>query len=118
MRPNPKLDPGLHRHLRELDEAPEHDPGLAARRISVWARFEGDLEAAKEAGLQVELVAGEVAGGTVAIGDLERVAEAEGVVSLRETETNRPQIKDSVPAIHADHSTISPLGLTGAGVIV
>ena len=97
------------------------DPALAAQRVGVWVEFSGpgDLEAAKLAGFRVDTVAGNLAGGTVALRDLEAVAGSEGVVSVRSVQQYRRLLKDSVPAIHADHSTVTTVGGgSGAGAIV
>ncbi|HEY3726036.1 MAG TPA: S8 family serine peptidase [Solirubrobacteraceae bacterium] len=118
---NAKLDPRLNQELLELGRTQralgeDRDPGLEARRVGVWVRFHGDLEAAQRAGLQVDLVAGEIASGTIALGDLERVAECDEVLSIRAEREQHPHINNSVPAIHADHAHVGTTG--GTGVVV
>jgi subtilisin family serine protease len=120
-----KLDSRLHHRLRELESRPQRgepdDPALGAQRVGVWVEFssQGGLEAAKAAGFRPDTVAGDIAGGTVALRDLEAVAASEGVVSVRSVQQYRRLLKDSVPAIHADHSTVTTVGGgSGAGAIV
>jgi subtilisin family serine protease len=118
-----KLDSRLHQRLRELETRQRRgepdDPALAAERVGVWVHFSGDLEAAKEAGLRIDNVAGGVAGGTVALSDLEAVAAAESVLSVRSVQEYRTLLNNSVPAIHADHASVATVGGgSGAGVIV
>ena len=93
-------------------------PRGEATRVTVSVAFSGDLEPLRQAGLDIEMVSGEIALGNVALGDLERVAACEEVLSIRPDEHRRPHLKDSVPATHADHLRTGALGLTGAGVVV
>lgn len=119
-----KLDAHLHLRLLELEHAraargEDHDQALDSRQVGVWVRFTGDLEAAKRAGFHPEVVAGPVATGTVAVGNLERLAASEGVVSVRAVQQYHTLLKDSVPAIHADHNDVVTVGGgSGNGVIV
>lgn len=119
-----KLDARLHHRLLELERSRSergeaHDPALDARQVGVWVRFTGDLEPARRAGFHPEVVAGEVATGTVAVADLERVAASEGVLSIREVQPYHPALNNSVPAIHADHSEVVTVGGgSGAGVVI
>ena len=119
-----KLDAHLHLQLLELERAraargEDHDPALDSRRVGVWVRFTGDLEAARRAGFHPEVVAGPVATGTVSVGNLERLATSEGVVSVRAVQQYQTLLKDSVPAIHADHNDVVTVGGgSGSNVIV
>jgi subtilisin family serine protease len=122
--PNPKLDPYLNYELVELERTratPETDldPVQAARPVGVWVRFTGDLDEAIHAGLQVGVVAGNLATGTIAVGDLEQVAACSDVVSVSATQEYHEHLNNSVPAIHADHGSVAPVGGgSGTGVIV
>jgi hypothetical protein len=95
-----KLDAHLHLQLLELERAraargEDHDPALDSRQVGVWVRFTGDLEAARRAGFHPEVVAGPVATGTVSVGNLERLATSEGVVSVRAVQQYRTAFRRS-----------------------
>lgn len=110
-----KLDARLHHRLLELERSRSehgeaHDPALDARLVGVWVRFTGDLEPVRQAGFHPEVVAGEVATGTIAVTDLERVAACEGVLSIREVQQYHSALNNSLPAIHADHSDVVIVG--------
>jgi subtilisin family serine protease len=119
-----KLDARLHHRLLELERSRSehgeaHDPALDARLVGVWVRFTGDLEPARQAGFHAEVVAGEVATGTIAVASLERVAACEGVLSIQEVQQYHSALNNSVPAIHADHSDVVTVGGgSGAKVII
>ncbi len=68
--------------------------------------------------MQVELVAGRVAIGTITLGRIGELAERDDVVSIGADHQGGPELKDSVPDIKANLAHASPLQLTGQGVIV
>src|SRR4051812_5912167 len=119
-----KLDSRLHHSLGQLERVrdergDDHDEALDAQRVGVWVRFSDDLEAAQRAGLHVEVVSGDLASGSIALRDLDRVAACEGVLSISAVERYRPALNSSLPAIHADHgSVVTSGGGSGTGVIV
>jgi subtilisin family serine protease len=122
--PHGKLDAALNNELVKLEQTrPESgadlDPAQAARPVGVWVRFTGNLDEAIRAGFQPGVVTGEVATGTIALRDLERVADARGVIAITAVERYHYHLNDSVPAIHADHASVAAAGGgDGAGVIV
>jgi subtilisin family serine protease len=123
-RPHGKLDAALNGELARLERArpepeAELDPVEASRPIGVWVRFTGDLGAAIQAGFHVGVVAGQQATGTIAVGDLARVADAEGVIAITAVQQYHEHLNNSVPAIHADHASVAAAGGgTGTNVIV
>ncbi|MDQ6807579.1 MAG: S8 family serine peptidase, partial [Actinomycetota bacterium] len=113
-----ELDPRLHRRLNEVRDADPSSTQDPTTRITVYVTFEGELDPLRAGGLQIEMVSGDIAVGNVAVADLERLAESEGVVAIRPETRHQPHLNDSVPATHADHLRTGALGLTGTGVIV
>jgi subtilisin family serine protease len=116
---NPKLDGRLHHRLAALEELPP-DEREAARdtRVGVFVTFHGDLDEAERNGLQVDLVEGDIAVGLAALRDLEEIASLAEVVRIAAVTRQQPDLHASVPEIHADHTSMSTLGLSGSGVIV
>jgi len=96
--------------IRAAEELPE--------RVRVLVHVTGDLSAVREAGLWVELVAGPVVTGTIALDDLERVAELPDVAFVGSDQTRVPHLNKSVPAMHGDTARTIPPGFSGRGVVV
>ncbi|MFP5364052.1 MAG: S8 family serine peptidase, partial [Thermoleophilia bacterium] len=114
-----KLDVRLRQRLDELAAAPpDTAPAAAGARVGVFVTFTGDLAAIERAGLHTESVAGTMALGTIAAGDLERVAAVDGVISIGGSAPQEIDLHTSVPEINADDVRTGALGLDGSGVIV
>jgi len=110
-----KLDTALAIRLHELSTA---DPDAGRTRVQVLVHVVGDLAAVERAGLWTEWIAGPVAGGTIALGDLEQVASLDDVGSIEAPRPARPMIHDSVPAMRADVARQIPPGFSGRGVLL
>lgn len=112
-----KLDPRL---LQQLDEVPDPTPGTVNEetRTRVLVTYQGDAADLADVGLEVESTVGDIVIGWIKVGDLERLAALDGVVSVESDRPVRPQLKGSVPAINADDVRTGPLLLDGAGVFV
>src|SRR5215211_2275262 len=110
-----KLDTALAVRLHDYSEA---DKEAGRTRLQVLVHVVGDLSAVERAGFWTEWTAGPVAGGTVALADLERVARLDDVASIEAPRPVRLLIHDSVPAIRADVARQIPPGFNGRGVLV
>jgi subtilisin family serine protease len=114
-----KLDGRLARLVQELGEAPAGEAALRRRiRVTVHVHVVGDLAEVERAGLWTDLVSGPVAIGTVAAGDLERVAALDAVASIESDRRRMPALHTSVPEIKGDKARNIPPGFSGRGVIV
>jgi subtilisin family serine protease len=122
--PHARLDAALNHELARIeqsrpDAAAEPDPVEASRPVGVWVSFTGSLDPAIRAGFRVGVVAGQQATGTIAVGDLAAVADADGVTAITATQQYHEHLNNSVPAIHADHASVAAAGGgTGKNVIV
>ncbi|WP_020638470.1 S8 family serine peptidase [Amycolatopsis balhimycina] len=110
-----KLDAALASRVhgaraRVAEELPE--------RVRVLVHVTGDLHAVEEAGLWVELVAGPVVTGTIAVDDLEAVAELPDVAYVSSDRIRLSHLNKSVPAMHGDAARTIPPGFSGKGVVV
>ncbi|MFE3203187.1 S8 family serine peptidase [Embleya sp. NPDC059237] len=131
-----KLDEPLSARVRALEYAASHgregaDAGLdpdtefaRLERIKVSVRFNGDLAMIENAGLWTEFRSERVAIGTIAAGDLARVAALANVVAIQSNRQSRPlrptgesipgdDLVDPADPVHAFAPT-----LTGRGVVV
>ena len=114
-----KLDVRLRQRVAELaDATPAEGAVAASARVDVFVTFAGDLAQIERAGFVTESVAHTMAIGNVAVGDLERVAAVDAVVSLGGSAPQSLDLHTSVPEIRADHVRTGALGLDGRGVIV
>ena len=86
--------------------------------MTVLIRITGELAAVEHAGLRTELVSGDVALRTIALGDLEGVAALDDVLSIDVERMTRPALHASLPAIHADHLHSGVAGLTGSAIVI
>src|SRR5262245_8357184 len=117
------LDPRLSWKLRDYQE--RRRTRLAAEvahegdlLLQVNLVFEGHLRPIVASGFRAGSVRGGVASGTIYLRDLERVADAPGVVKLSEAEELSPMLDTSVPAIGAAALHTGSPAYTGTGVIV
>jgi len=110
-----KLDTVLAARLHEYSGA---DEAAGRTRIPVLVHVVGDLAAVERAGLWTEWTAGPVAGGTIALADLEDVARLDDVASIEAPRAVRHLIHDSVPAMHGDLARKVPPGFSGRNVLI
>ncbi|MEU4446938.1 S8 family serine peptidase [Actinosynnema sp. NPDC050801] len=116
---NAKLDGPLAARARELEELTgEALESARRRRVVVLAHVVGDLDNLEQAGFWTQESYGEIVVGTVAVEDLDTVAELADVAALQSNRRSSLALHESVPDIQADVVHASPLGYTGAGVIV
>jgi subtilisin family serine protease len=87
-------------------------------RVRVLVNVVGDLSAVEAAGLWTDWTAGPIAAGTIAVGDLERVAALDDVASIQAPRPVQPSIHDSVPAIRGNVARQVPPGFSGRNVLV
>ena len=116
---NAKLDGRLAARVHGLTKLTPDEARIAAtERVTVLIRITGELAAVEQAGLRTELVSGDVALGTIALGDLEGVAALDDVLSIDAERMTRPALHASLPAIHADHLHSGVAGLTGSAIVI
>ncbi|MFJ8743022.1 S8 family serine peptidase [Embleya sp. NPDC127516] len=134
-----KLDEALSARVRALEyTAPngreQADAGLDTdagfvrlERVKVSVRFTGELAVVEEAGLWTEFRSERVAVGTIAAGDLERVADLDNVVAIQGNRRSRPLMPATASAASAaGDDPLDPADpvhafaptLTGEGVVV
>jgi subtilisin family serine protease len=116
-----KLDGSLAARVHALRNIAAAAEGVSfehATRVQVLVHVVGDLAAVERAGLWVEFQAPPIVVGTIAVGDLERVAELDDVVSIGSGHMTRPTLDKSGPEIRAKEARALPPGYSGAGVVV
>lgn len=86
--------------------------------VKVLVDYDGSADGLADAGLQVELVAGRIAIGTILLSRVGDLADCDDVVSVGADQRGAPELKDSAKDIKANVAHAGPLGLTGQGVIV
>lgn len=115
-----KLDGPLATRVHALEDLAAAAAADVERsvRVKVLVHVSGELRAVEEAGLWTELQAGPIAIGTIAVGDLERVAALDDVVSIGGDRRTRPDLDESGPEIRAQHAHAIPPGFSGRDVVV
>ena len=91
---------------------------VAAAAVTVLVEYSGDPEALEAAGLTIRGVAGDVVTGTVALGDLGKLAELDEVRRVEAARAMHPELDLSVVEARANLVHVGPPGRRGAGVIV
>src|SRR5688572_237844 len=118
-----KLDTGLAHIYAEHRQASSPD---ADKRVRVYLDYQGALGAIERAGFETSASDGvREAVGTLRLGDLERIAQLEEVISIRYGTEPSVDLDESVPDIRANMVWTqggAPLfefsGTTGEGVII
>ena len=106
------------RRMNESADFPVESDDGAPGSVIVLVEFVGPEDALTDAGLEVRTVAGDVVTGVIAIDDLGRLAEVDGV---RRVEASRPlhdELDLSLPASNVGPVHAGPPGLRGDGVVV
>jgi subtilisin family serine protease len=104
--------------------ATEREPRRSAKsraaksEATVLVQTSGDTSALEAAGLTVRGVAGDVVTGTVALGDLEKLAKVAEVQRIEAARALHAELDLSVSECRANLVHVGPPGRRGAGVIV
>ncbi len=91
---------------------------VAAAAVTVLVEYSGDPAALEAAGLTIRGIAGDVVTGTIALGDLEKLAAVEEVRRVEAARAMHPELDLSVVEARANLVHVGPPGRRGAGVIV
>ena len=94
------------------------DVGVPEPQVRVLLHFEGSLDAARDAGLTITSVAGDIAAGLIRLSDLDKL---QAIPTITYVENSRPlhhELDISVPETGADTLWNAIGGNRGAGVIV
>ena len=89
-----------------------------APRVKVLLQFEGNLDAAEGVGFEPRTVAGDVATGTLPLGNLEAAAALDEVLRIEVTRPMQSDLIESIKEIGADTVHTGPPGHRGSGVLI